>query len=227
MEELDLQELAYVLWKNKKMILLAAFVGIAIGLLYHSFFVKPLYKGSTSLVLSKPTSTVSTTSTDSITQSDVLLNQKLVSTYGEIIKSRAVAKEVIDELQLPLKEEQLMAKITVNSKKDTELLEISVLYSDPETAAKIANSLAGVFTDKVKEVYNIENVSVIDVAETNNKLYNISLLKVSILASLGCMFFACFILFLTLYFNNTIKSQEDLEKLLGLPVLAVIPKIDN
>lgn len=226
MEELDIQELGYVLWKNKKFIILAAIIGVAMGFLYHNFFVTPLYKASTSLVLSKPADTASSSSS-SITQSDVLLNQKLISTYSEIIKSRTVSKEVIEELGLEISEEQFRTKVAVNSKKDTELLEISVLYGDPETAAKIANSLASVFTEKVKEVYNIENVSVIDIAEVNPQIFNIDKTKIILIFALGSVCFVCFILFIRLYFNNTVKTQEDLEKLLGLPVLAVIPKISN
>ncbi|MDD3304281.1 MAG: Wzz/FepE/Etk N-terminal domain-containing protein [Clostridia bacterium] len=224
MEELNIKELFYQLWKKKFFIIIIVVVGIAVGMLYSSFVVKPLYKSVTTLVLSKATQDNGSISSGSITQTDVTLNQKLVSTYSEIMKSRTVAKQVIEKLKLNLTEEELIGKINVQSKKDTELLEISISNEDPKIASDIANTLAEVFTDKVKEVYKIENVSIIDKAEISIKPYNINLTKTVAIFAIGALFVACFVVFVGVYFNNTIKSPEEVEKLLGLPVLAVIPK---
>lgn len=223
MEDLNLKELFYEFWKKKFFVLIMVIFGIAVGMLYSSFVVKPMYKSVTSLVLSKSTTDGSTAS-GSITQNDITLNQKLVSTYGEIMKSRTVAKQVIDRLGLKIDEDELINSINVQAKKDTELLEISVSYTDAKTAADIANTLAEVFTDKVKEVYQIENVSIIDKAEKNEVPYNVNMLKTVIIFSFGFLIVACLVIFIKVYFNNTIKSPEDIEKTLGLPVLAVIPK---
>lgn len=229
MEEIDIKEIMYGLWKNKLIIIVILFLGIALGTLYQSFMVKPLYQSTTTLVLSKPTTAEGnqTGTSGTITSNDIALNQKLVSTYSEIMKSRTVAREVINKLGLKVSEESLMNNITVQSKKDTELLEISVSYSNATKAAEIANTLAEVFTNKVKEVYNIENVSIIDKAEVATAPYNISLMKTMILFSIGSFIIACLVVFIKMYFSNTIKSQEELEKLLGLPVLAVIPDLKD
>lgn len=227
MEELDIKEIIYEIWKNKIMILVIMLLGVALGLLYHSFLVKPLYQSTTTLVLSKPaTAEGSQTGTSgTITSNDIALNQKLVSTYSEIMKSRTVAREVINKLGLKVSEESLMNDITVQSKKDTELLEIAVSYTNAAKAAEIANTLAEVFTNKVKEVYNIENVSIIDQAEVATAPYNISLTKTMLLFLIASFIIGCLVVFVKMYFSNTIKSQEELEKLLGLPVLAVIPDL--
>ena len=122
---------------------------------------------------------------------------------------------------------KLISNISVQSKKDTELLEIGVSYANAEIAANIANTLAEVFAEKVKDVYKIENVSVIDFAEISEKPYNITIVKTTILYGLVSLFMACLIVFVKMYFNNTIKTQEEIEKLLGLPVLAVIPELKD
>lgn len=223
MGELNLKELFYEFWKKKIFVLIMIIFGVAIGMLYSSFLVKPMYKSVTSLVLSKPTTEGGATS-GSITQNDITLNQKLVSTYGEIMKSRTVAKQVIDRLDLKISEDELIESISVQAKKDTELLEISVSFSNPEIAANIANTLAEVFTDKVKEVYQIENVSIIDKAEKDAIPYNVNMTKTVVLFAFGFFVISCLVIFVKVYFNNTIKGPEDVERVLGLPVLAVIPK---
>ncbi len=225
MEELDLKELLYEFWKKKFLVLVIVVIGIAAGMFYSQFLVKPLYKSTTTLVLSKPTN--SETTSTGITTNDITINQKLVSTYSEIMKSRSVASSVKEKLSLSMSEAEIEKSITVQSKKDTELLEISVSNEDPKTAATIANTLAEVFTDKVKEVYKIENVSVIDKAIPEEDPYNINLKKTIILFVIGSLFIAFVIIFATVYFNNTFKSPEELEKTLGIPVLAVIPRMSE
>ncbi|MEG2348492.1 MAG: Wzz/FepE/Etk N-terminal domain-containing protein [Clostridia bacterium] len=230
MEELDIKELLYILMKNIGVIIVVAILSAALGLLYTSFMVTPMYKSSTSLVLSKSGNTTINTTTNptgAITQNDLILNQKLVSTYGEIIKSRAVVSEVISRLGLNIKQEELMKNIAVSPKKDTELLEITVSYKNAKTAVEIADTLAEVFKGKVKEVYNIENVSVIDKANLNDDPYNVSMVKTSALFAIVGVVLVCMILFIKMYFNNTVNTQEDIEKLINLPVLSIVPKCED
>lgn len=224
MEELNIKELFYEFWQKKYFVLIMLVLGVALGMLYSSFLVTPMYKSVTTLVLSKVSDSNGESTNGTITQNDITLNQKLVSTYGEIMKSRTVAKQVIDRLGLKVSEEELIDSISVQAKKDTELLEISVSFSNPETAANIANTLADVFTEKVKEVYQIENVSIIDKAEVNNEAYNVNMTKTVIIFAFGFFIISCLVIFIKVYFNNTIKGPEDIERILGLPVLAVIPK---
>lgn len=227
MEELNIKELFYEFWQKKYFVLIMLVLGVALGMLYSSFLVTPMYRSVTTLVLSNVSDTNNGTASGAITQNDLLLNQKLVSTYGEIMKSRTVAKQVIEKLGLKISEDDLINSISVQAKKDTELLEISVSNSDPKTAADIANTLAEVFTEKVKEVYQIENVTVIDKAEMDNNPYNVNMPKTAIIFAFGFLIISCLVIFAKVYFNNTIKTPEEIEKALGLPVLAVIPKFKD
>ncbi len=233
MEEIDLKELIYSFWKGKMLIVIFAIIGLVLGIIYQNFLVTPMYRASTSLVLAQGNSsdtdgeTATNNNTASITQNDINLNQKLVSTYGEIIKSRAVAKDVIDELKLNMSIERFISNINVQSKQNTELLLITVSNEVPEVAAKIANHLADAFADKVADVFNINNVSVIDVAEVDNVPYNINLLKTCVIFTFAAIILAFLILFIKFYFNNSVNNEDDVEKVTGLPVLAVIPKYEE
>ena len=117
MEELDIIELLYALKNKVKYIVVAVVLCAILGLVYSKFLVTPMYRSSTTFVLSK--STDSTTPNDinqtseAITQNDVTLNSKLVSTYSEIIKSKSIAKEVINSLGLDMSVEELKRKIQI------------------------------------------------------------------------------------------------------------------
>ncbi len=229
MEELDIIELLYALKNKLKYIIATVIIFALLGLIYSKFLVTPMYKSSTSFVLSKSKSQSETNmpSNEAITQNDVTLNSKLVSTYSEIIRSKTIAKTVIDSLGLDMSVDQFRSNISVSSKSDTELIEITVSNEDGKLAADIANSLAEVFRDKVNDVYNIDNLSVIDVAEPTDVPYNIGTVKnIALFAIIGLVL-SCGIVFVIVYFDDTVKDEKDIENLLNIPVIASIPMLET
>ena len=178
MEELDLKELFSIFWNKKIWIIIITIIFIIIGAVYSFVFVEPEYQASTTLLLAKTNtdqSTENTTNPESITQTDITLNQKLVSTYSVLVQSKSVIREVINNLGIEgLEEEDLKNSVTVNAVEDTEVIRITVTNENPDYAAKIANEIANVFSKKVTEIYNINNVYIVDVAEIENEPYNIN-----------------------------------------------------
>lgn len=228
MEEIDIKEIIYYIFKKKVWVILCCILGLIAGVVYTKFFVTQMYSSYSTVVLSKPTDTSvisSTTTGEGITQNDITLNSKLVATYSEIMKSRAVASEVKEKLGLDISEEALMSNISVTAKDDTEMLKIQVSNEDPVVAANVANSLSEVFSSKVKEIYNIENVTVIDTAIASSSPYNVSYAKNAAIFGMVGLVLSCGVLFIIFYFDTTIKSKSEVEDLLGLEVLAVIPDI--
>ena len=231
MEELDIIELLYALKNKVKYIIVTVLICAVLGLVYSKFLVTPMYRSSTTFVLSK--STDSTTPNDinqtseAITQNDVTLNSKLVSTYSEIIKSKSIAKEVINSLGLDMSVEEFTSKVSVTSKDDTELIEITVSNSDAKLSADIANSLAEVFREKVNQIYKIDNLSVIDIAEPSSLPYNIGTVKNIVIFALIGLILSCGVIFLIVYFDDTVKDEKDIETLLNIPVIASIPKLED
>lgn len=229
MEEIDIQEIAYYLFKKKIYIILATILGIILGIIYTKFLLVPMYSSNSTVILSKPTTTdnidKTTTESDAITQNDITLNSKLVATYSEILQSRSVALDVIDKLKLNINEDKLRKNISVTSKNDTEMLQIRVNNEDPNVAADIANTLATVFSQKVKEIYNIENVTVIDEAYATTEPYNVSYTKNAALFGIVGLVLSAGVLFIFFYFDTKIRSKHEVEDLLDVEVLAVIPEI--
>ena len=157
MEELDLKELFNIFWRKKIQIILIVLVFAIIGAIYTMGFKTPVYSSSTTLVLASSGKTDLSRKEDNYgittsTATEVTVNSKLVATYSELVKSKNILRQVISNLGIKIEEDELRKNITVSSVKDTELIEITVINENPSYSAKIANEIAKVFTEKVKEI---------------------------------------------------------------------------
>lgn len=222
MEELDLKELFNIFWSRKVAIILIILVFMVIGVIYTIGFTVPMYSSSTTLVLATSGKTETNANT-TITATEITVNSKLVSTYSELVKSKNILRQVISNLGIKVDEDKLRKNITVSSVKDTELIEITVKDENPSYAAQIANEIAKVFTEKVKDIYNIDNVQIVDEAEVANMPSNINHEKdVIIFTFIGLVIAVCYVLIVNML-DTTVKTAEDIENGFKVPVLASIP----
>ena len=231
MEELDLKEVLKMFFEKRVMIIIIVLLFAIIGAAFSLYIMTPKYKASTTLVLTKTQETSVEAGgivTDSITQTDVTLNQKLVTTYSEIIKSSNILRQVIKNLPtLDITEGELRKNIVVTSKEETEVIEISVTNGNPEYAAKIANEIANVFSEKITEMYKINNVYILDVAEIPDKPANIKPVKYTAIFGAVGFILACGYILIRNMFDNTTMNKDDIEKLTGIPVLVSLAKYDS
>lgn len=230
MEELDLKELFNMFWSRKVIIAIITAIFMVIGIIYTFVFVTPDYQSRTTIILAQSASKSAGTATEpeaTITTNDLTLNQKLVSTYSELIKSKNIVRDVKEHLQLNKSEEAIKNSITVSTVKDTDLIEIKVRDADPEQAKLIAEEVANVFIDKVADgVYNINNVQVWDKAELNTVPYNINHKKdIAIFILIGLVVSSVYVLIANML-DTTVKTKEDIEDKVGLSVLTTIPVCD-
>lgn len=228
MEELDLKELFNIFWERKVEIVLIIIIAIVVGAVYSFLIVEPKYTSYTTVLLTQGTGKEQNETSSSITQSDLTLNSNLVATYRDIITSKAVLQEVISDLDIQgLTEENLKSSITVNQKSATEILEIKVTNANPNYAEIIANKTTEVFSKKVGEIFKINNVYIVDKAEVSENPSNINHAKdIIIFAFIGVVLAMGYALLINML-DNTIKSEEDIEKITGLMVLASIPNYDT
>lgn len=224
-EELDLLDLFFAFWKKRVWLLIAIILGAVLGFSYTKFIVTPKYSSSVTLLLSKSSGDRSSSKEDAITQSDIALNQKLISTYSEIMKSRRVSNTVIDNLKLDMTYSEIIRCIGVSSVKDTDVIKLTITTKSPELSAKVADEMTKVFIKEVAIRYNMKNISVLDEAEVDTSPVNVSYAKNIVIFALGLFVLAAVVVFLMYYFDNTIKTEENVQKLTGLPVLASIPKV--
>lgn len=217
-EEIDLREILLVLRKNWRFIALITILAILISGIVSFFILQPLYEASSTILVGRK-------GEDSQTDyQDILLSQKLVTTYGEIIKTSSVLDQVIENQGLNLSVEGLSKKINVSPVKDTEIIRIKVTDQSAFTASNIANEISKVFSLQIQDIMNVDNVSILEMASApNNPIKPNKKLNIAIAAALGMMA-SIFLVFIKEYFDNTIKTPDDIARHLELPVLASIPQ---
>lgn len=220
MEELGLKELfLYIKEKVGLLIFIIIFVCL-IGCLYGLFLQKPMYRSYTTVILGGDTK--SSSQNQGITQNDVALNKNLVDTYAEVVKSKRVLNQVIKELKLDLSYEGLSSKINVTALNNTEIIKITVSDENAKNAKNIANVIADYFTHEIVKLYSLNNVNILDEATEAKVPYNISIVKQLIVYFMIGIVISFGVLFISYYFDRTIKSVEQVEQKIKLPILGSV-----
>lgn len=218
---MEIYQILDIIKRRLLIILLISFLSSIFAGVISIYLIKPEYKATTELIVAKmPEATK-----EKVQYNDILMYEKLVKTYVQIAKSRTVAKETIDKLNLDKKPSELQSMITASPAADTQLLTISITDEDKYRAALIANTLSKVFIDRVKYLMMDENVQVIDTAKIPEKPITPKVrLNVIIAFFIGLML-SLGLTFLLEYLDGTVKSIEEVEDYLKIPVMGIIPKI--
>jgi len=221
-DAIDLLELLHIIRKRLWVIVLITVMAVAVSGVLSFFFLDKIYETSTTLMVSK----AQNENVNVLQYNDVLLNQKLVKTYSEIAKSDRVLDKVIDKLELEATAEDLRKKVAVNSVQDTEIIRISVEDPDPQYATDLANAIAVVFMGEVADIMKMDNVQLIDPAKVPDEpVKPRPVLNMAIAGLLGLMV-SLGVIFLIEYLDNTVKTPQDIENRIGLPVLGSIPDFE-
>lgn len=215
-EQIDLLEIFYALKKKALLLLLTALLGGILAGTYTRAFVTPLYSSTSMiLVLSKDTTLTSL--------ADLQLGTQLASDYSVLIKSRPVLDQVILDLDLDMSWQELKNSISINNPDSTRLLEITVQHPNPEMAKRIVDEVASVASDYIGEQMEVIPPKIIEEGILNTSPVSPNV-KGNILKGilLGFVLVAGIITLRTIM-DDTIKSEEDIEKYLGIPMFAKIP----
>lgn len=217
----------YLLILKKRLILITSLpvVLAIIALIVSVFFINPVYKSEISVLLgSEPGYTSSKGQSE---YNDVLMYQKMTKTYSELSKSKSVAEDVISNLNLSKSPEQVTSMISVTPKADTEFLTIAVQANSPNEATDIANQTAKSLKKVSTELRGKDNLILVDEASNPKKPVSPNIgLNVVLAAFVGLMI-AVGIAFLLEYMDTTIKSEDELEKLLETSVIGSIPYFED
>lgn len=218
MEDIDIKDLFNYAKEKFWIILIMLVLSIITVVIYINKIKKPLYVSSSSYVL------ISDSNDEGITASEVTLNEKLIATYKEIIKSRNVMKKVIDRLKLENETPSSLSKhISVKQISTSSMIEISVKYGDPQLARDIAYRTGREFSKEITSLYKLNNVSMIDEPLVADYAYNESNLKEIVIIVGGSLVLSFLVIFVLFYFDNTVKSEEQIVDKIKIPVLGLIP----
>ncbi len=216
-QTMEIEELLNVLTKRKWIVIVSAIIFMIIGIIYSAFLVTPTYRADTTLIVSGSNSDLA------LDIGTISVNQKLVVTYGKIVKSRSVLETVIDELKLDTNYEQFLPKVSAEPVDDTEILRISVKDKNKNQAVIIADKIAEVFKKEAGRILKANNIEVVDRAASTENTINRSPVIIIILAIMAGVVIGILLTLLIDYMDNTLKTEEDIEKYLNLSVIGSVP----
>lgn len=223
--ELELKDYLKIIRKRIWFIVVCVVAVTAItgGISY--FFVKPEYEASTKLIVNKKNDSVGIEQVD---LNSVNMNIRLIDTYKEIIKTPAIMDKVVElhpEFNLTAKEIGNLVK--VNSVNNTQVMTVTVQDRSYEQAANIVNAVSQMFQKEIPGIMKVDNVMILNEAKVsehpapvkpNPKLNMAVSFVISLMLAVG-------IAFLLEYLDDTIKTEEDVLQVLGIPTLAIISKM--
>ena len=218
MDELDIREV-YNYFKTKIFLILVIIGLIFIGGNIYSFIKKPMYCSNSKIILVS-----NHNKGDNLSQGDIQLNQDLVGTYSEILKSRKVLNQVINNLNLNTTYDSLYNSIEVGGVGEKEIITLRVNNLKAREAQNIAIETIDVFIKEVNKIYELDNITVIDEPTLEKVPYNKNFIKDNMIYILVGIVVSFGVVFLMFYFDTTIKSSDVIEEKFGLTVLGIVPK---
>jgi capsular polysaccharide biosynthesis protein len=215
--EVTAKDVFDVLIKRWLIIVLSGLTLASAFLLGTKLMITPQYESVTKIfVLSKQYDGM-------FTAQDFQMSTFLTQDFAQLIKSRTVAEQVIDRLDLQMSPGALLGQVSVEAETDTRIVTIVVKNTDPQTAQSLANTIREVSAKQIVEVMDMQAVNVVDEASLPTAPSTPNTMQNTVLGgALGCLLAAAIIL-LQHYSNDTIKNTDDVEHYLGLNVLASIP----
>ncbi|MGP4073840.1 YveK family protein [Piscibacillus sp. B03] len=222
-ETISLQEIFSILKKRLKLIILLTVGATLISLIITQLFITPQYEASTQFIVNQK----DTGQEAQYDINDIRSNVEMINTYNVIIKSPRILDQVIEEEGLSLSVGQLSSKIQVQNADNSQVVNVTVSDSDPYLAENIANTTYDIFERTLPELMNIDNVSILSEANVGANPSPVSpnlMLNVAIALVLGAMI-GVGLAFLLEYLDNTIKTEQDVDDTLGLPIMGVVSTI--
>ena len=220
--QLDIMLLIKSIWEKKILILLVTVLFTAVSLAYSIFLVTPQYSSTTKVYVVNQKK-----DEKAITTQDVQLGSLLIKDYKEIILSNKVMEDSAEKSGLGITAKQLAGKVSVDAPKDTRIISITVRDKDPQVASQLANTVKEVSADQIKEVTKIDDVTTLEEAKAAMSPSSPNIPKNAILATaLGFIIAVAGVVLFELL-DDRIKRAEDIEDVMGLVLLGVVPDTET
>ena len=223
--EINVAELAGILWRKAGAIAIVALLVAAAVFLVETLFITPKYTSTTKMLV------LARQNEGTLSSGDISTSTSLTQDYVELIQTREVTEEAIRRLGLtvngvPMTHKQLLKKITVEQPANTRIITIDVEDPDPETARQIADTVRELAAAHIKNVSDTEAVNVADYANLPDEVSSPHRLRDTVLGAAAGFFLACVTILVCSLMDNTIMTSEDVKRYLDLSTLGTIPLQD-
>ena len=219
--EIDVFAMLKTLWKRKFSIVLVALVFAIAAFGYSAFLAKKEYQSTSRIyVVSRQNQ-----DNNALTNSDLQAGSYLVKDYREIILSQNVLSQAIEELKLDMTPAELSKKISVSVPTDTRILSITAKDGNPKEAARIANGLRNVAAEKIISVTKVSDVTTLDEAEVPQSASSPNIRRNVLLGFIAGAGLMVVLMVVVEVLDDRVKRPEDIEELMGLTLLGIVPDI--
>lgn len=221
--EIDVFQLVKVIWKRKFLIVLTAIIAGLAAFAYSSFVIKPQYTSTTRIYV------VNRNQADKpgLTNQDLQAGAYLVKDYREIILSQDVLEKVVADQKLTMDAKTLGRKVSVTVPADTRIVSISVRDGNPEEASRIANALREVAAQKIISVTRVSDVTTLEEARPATSPSSPNIRRNTMMATIAGVGFVTVIVLLIELLDDRVKRPEDIEEVMHLSLLGVIPNLEK
>lgn len=223
-DTISLKEIFYIFKKRLTLIVVVTLIAIASSAIFTFFIATPQYQASTQILINQTQE-----NEQPITSSELQSNRELINTYNVIMTSPIILESVIEETGIDRGVSGLQGQITVSSEEESQVVTLAVEDSNPDLASNLANTIAQTFEEEVVNIMNIDNVSILSSSQAEDIMSPVSpqpLLNLMVSLVIGLMIGVGLAVLLE-FIDQTVKTEQDVEKILGLPILGSISVIDQ
>ncbi|WNS74831.1 Wzz/FepE/Etk N-terminal domain-containing protein [Bacillus sp. DTU_2020_1000418_1_SI_GHA_SEK_038] len=220
-ENIQIQDIINIIKKRVFLIVCITSLSVLISGVVSYFWLTPIYESSTQLLINQKK-----TDQQSGNSINVQENLELINTYRVIIKSPVILDLVRAEMNLDRSVKELSEQVSISSEQNSQVVTITVEDPEPKVAVEIANSIASVFMNEIQNIMNIDNVTILSLAneESSSEPVKPRLILNMLITFTLSLLMVIGLIFLFEYLDDTIKSEQDIKLILELPVLGSIPK---
>ena len=223
-KEIDLRFIFEILKKNIIPLVLVTVIVGAMSFFGSMLFIPKQYEADAMLIVNNKQ-----TDNQGVGSGEIIAAQNLAEVYSIIIKSDTVLQQVIDDLKLNMTYEQLYKAISVSSVDSTQVISVKMRSTDADFAKKIIADVVKVAPPIIADKVEAGSVKVISEARISNNGNPVSpnLTKNAMFGAVIGFVITLAVVFIKAFFRNTLKTENDITNTLGIPLLGIIPEIDE
>lgn len=219
-KSLDLIKTARVVLRKWVVVAVVGLVSIIVGFVYSNFFITPLYSSSSIMLVDFRNSVHEDLSSEQIN-----VAEQFVPTVAFIIKTNDVLETVKEELDLKESVSSLASRIQVQTMDDTFLIRITVKHPDPKAAHAIVKAVSKASTEYINQKITSGYITEIESPSVSSKPVTPNVLKYTLLAGVLGLLVSVIVIIVFSLFDNKVKSIEELQETVDLPILGVVPAL--
>ena len=214
--DIDFREILIILRTRIAVIAASVIVFAVLTGVISIYFITPMYTATSKIYI--------LTSDSMVNLSDLQMGSSLAEDYAEVIRIRPVIEKVTQNLKLDISYEEMLDYITITNPADTRIIKIQVMYKEPVLAKELADEISEVSREQIAEIMKVEKPTIMEQAVIPQRQSSPNNIRNIMLGALVGLVLSTTAVVFHYILDDTIKSSEDVEKYLGLNMLASIPE---